>query len=93
VRRLVGALARGGLAPLWSATTGWRVLRVSSEFVTLIFVEEAAQSRRGPKRRQGGALQGDARFRVLSCMVARRLFPAYLHLIETVSNNAKNPDS
>ena len=29
----------------------------------------------------------------LSCMVARRLFPAYLHLIETVSNNAKNPDS
>ncbi len=61
-RRFVRALVRGGLAPLLLRQLDDRNIyrSVTSEFVTSILVMEAAPGRRGPKRRQGGALQGGA---------------------------------
>ena len=53
MRRLVGALAPGGLAPRSAEER-----KISD--VTSLLTRDAATSRSGPKRRQGGALQGGA---------------------------------
>ena len=58
VRRLVGALARGGLAPLRSRQ---RCIIQATRIRLLNLIKEAAPGRRGPKRRRAAALQGDVR--------------------------------